>query len=46
MELPNVNNLNGIPNFGHGFTPEVEETEPSEVEEETPRKKGRKLSEE
>lgn len=23
METPNVNNLNGVPNFGHGF-PEVE----------------------
>lgn len=23
METPNVNNLNGVPNFGHGLDPET-----------------------
>lgn len=23
MDTPNVNNLNGIPNFGHGFEEEI-----------------------
>lgn len=27
MEKPNVNNLNGIPNFGHGFEEEAVPTE-------------------
>ncbi len=32
MEKPNVNNLNGIPNFGHGFEEEVkEEVVPTEA---------------
>lgn len=30
MEKPNVNNLNGIPNFGYGFEEEVVETVPTE----------------
>lgn len=37
MEKPNVNNLNGVPNFGHGFDDVVEvieeETVPIETEE-------------
>lgn len=40
MENPNVNNLNGVPNFGHGFEEEVvsdvvEESSIDEVEEDT-----------
>lgn len=47
METSNVNNLNGIPNFGHGFPDTPKEVDiPAEVEEEAPRKKGRKLTEE
>lgn len=30
MEIPNVNNLNGVPNFGYGFD-EVVETAPEEI---------------
>lgn len=26
MEIPNVNNLNGIPNFGHGLPSEITDT--------------------
>lgn len=37
MEKPNVNNLNGIPNFGHGFDDIAQVTEeenfPTEPEE-------------
>lgn len=43
-ETPNVNNLNGVPNFGHGFpepdavdvTEETEEAPAETVAEETP----------
>lgn len=35
MEEPNVNNLNGVPNFGHGFqSEEVEEIGTPMTEEE------------
>lgn len=29
-EKPNVNNLNGVPNFGHGFPEEPKAEEPVE----------------
>lgn len=49
MEQSNVNNLNGVPNFGHGFPEDIsEETKDdiAEAEEATdePKKRGRKLS--
>lgn len=33
METPNVNNLNGVPNFGHGFQDQVIEEENQPIEE-------------
>lgn len=36
METSNVNNLNGIPNFGHGFQGQVMEDEPETQPEEMP----------
>lgn len=37
MEKPNVNNLNGVPNFGHGFElTDTNETSPMEVTETVP----------
>lgn len=37
MEIPNVNNLNGIPNFGMGFPEEEQDVVPTAPEEvETP----------
>lgn len=32
-EIPNVNNLNGIPNFGHGFPEEIISNEEQHEEE-------------
>lgn len=32
MDTPNVNNLNGIPNFGHGFEEEIPTEAPIDEE--------------